>query len=125
MALVRNFQDAELKPVLDGVAMRMVIGPDQGAPFFNMRIFEVQPNSATPYHQHWWEHEVFVLEGTGVLKLQTGEVPLQHGTAILVAGNELHQFVNTGSLLFRFMCLVPQEWLENVTHGAARDLCCG
>jgi quercetin dioxygenase-like cupin family protein len=125
MAVVRSFTDAEAKPVLDGVSMRMVIGPDQGAPVFNMRIFDVQPGAATPFHQHWWEHEVFVLEGTANLKLHDKLVPLKSGSAVLVGRNEMHQFVNSGNTLFRFMCLVPQEWLENLRSSQNTDLCCG
>ena len=114
MIQVRDFQDAEARPAVEGVTMRMVIGSEQGAPYFNMRVFEVQPGRATPQHSHWWEHEVFVLSGLGVVKTAQGEIPIAHGSTVFVPGNDLHQFRNTGEGLLRFICVVPQDWLEKV-----------
>lgn len=114
MIQVRDFRDVEAQAALDGVTMRVVIGPDQGAPHFNMRVFEVLPGHASPYHSHWWEHEVFVLAGQGVAKTEQGKVPIGPGSTVFVPGGEMHQFQNTGDELLRFLCLVPQEWLQGV-----------
>jgi quercetin dioxygenase-like cupin family protein len=115
MAIVRPFHNVDAEPAAEGVTMRLLIGPSEGAPRFNMRVFEVQPGRATPHHQHWWEHEVFVLDGRGTLKSEGGEEALSPGTVVFVPGNEWHQFQNTGQELLRFLCLVPQEW----QHGLA------
>lgn len=114
MAIVQNYLAVQPEPMLDGVTMRVVIGPNEGAPVFNMRIFEVQPGKSTPFHRHWWEHEVFILEGSAILKLEENDIPVSPGTAILVNRNEKHQFINIGETVMKFMCLVPQEWLENL-----------
>jgi len=114
MIQVRDFHEVEAQPMLEGVTMRVAIGPEQGAPFFNMRVFEVQPGHTTPHHSHWWEHEVFVLSGRGVVKTDQGELPIGHGSAVFVPGGEMHQFQNTGDDVLRFLCLVPQEWLQGV-----------
>lgn len=114
MAIVQNYLAVQSEPMLDGVTMRVVIGPNEGAPVFNMRIFEVQPGKSTPFHRHWWEHEVFILEGSAILKLEENDIPVSPGTAILVNRNEKHQFINIGETVMKFMCLVPQEWLENL-----------
>jgi quercetin dioxygenase-like cupin family protein len=118
MIQVRDFRDVEAQPAVEGVTMRVVIGPEEGAPFFNMRVFEVQPHHATPYHAHWWEHEVFVLSGQGVVKTEQGDVPIGHGSTVLVPGGEMHQFRNTGDDVLRFLCLVPQDWLQQVKKQA-------
>ncbi len=114
MAVVRNFKEVAEKEMVPGVTIRIVSGPDQGAPFFNMRVFEVAPGSATPHHQHWWEHEVFVLSGEGIVRTEAGDRPIRTGTAIFIPGEELHQFVNTGYETLRFICVVPQKWMESV-----------
>ena len=114
MIQVRDFQDVETKAEIEGVTMRVVIGPDDGAPFFNMRVFEVQPGHSSPHHSHWWEHEVFVLSGEGVVKTDQGHAPISHGTTVFVLGGEMHQFQNTGNDVLRFICLIPQEWLQGV-----------
>ncbi|MCL7453521.1 MAG: cupin domain-containing protein [Anaerolineae bacterium] len=118
MVQVRDFQQVEAQPAVEGVTMRVAIGPDEGAPFFNMRVFEVQPGYATPHHSHWWEHEVFVLSGLGVVKTEAGDVPVRHGSTVFVPGGEMHQFQNTGSDVLRFICVVPQEWLQSQLHTA-------
>lgn len=114
MIQVRDFRDVEAQPEVDGVTMRVVIGPEEGAPFFNMRVFEVQPGHASPHHSHWWEHEVFVLSGQGVVKTDHGEVSIGHGSTVFVPGGDMHQFRNTGDDLLRFICLIPQDWLGEV-----------
>jgi quercetin dioxygenase-like cupin family protein len=114
MIEVHDFREVEAEPAAEGVTMRVVIGPEQGAPHFNMRVFEVQPGHATPHHSHWWEHEVFVLSGEGVVVTGDGDRPVRHGTTVYVPGGEMHQFRNTGGEVLRFLCLVPQEWLYAV-----------
>lgn len=111
---VRDFRDVEAQPAMEGVTMRVVIGPDDGAPVFNMRVFEVQPGHASPHHSHWWEHEAFVLSGQGVIRTDQGDVPISHGSTVFVPGGEMHQFQSTGDSPLRFICLVPQEWLQGV-----------
>jgi quercetin dioxygenase-like cupin family protein len=111
---VRDFHEVEAQPALEGVTMRVVIGPEEGAPFFNMRVFEVEPGHASPHHSHWWEHEVFILSGRGIVKTDQGDVPCQEGSTVFVPGGEMHQFQNTGDDLLRFLCLIPQEWLLGV-----------
>lgn len=114
MIQVRDFRDIEGQPAYEGVTMRVPIGPDEGAPFFTMRVFDVQPSSVSPHHSHWFEHEVFVLEGQGVVKTDQGAVPISHGSTVFVPGGEMHQFRNTGDDVLRFICLVPQDWLSEV-----------
>ena len=87
--------------------MRVVAGPDEGAPNFAMRIFEIQPQSSTPYHSHAWEHEVFVISGHGAVTGAEGQKQLGEGDAIFVASNEQHCFANTGDGLLRLVCVVP------------------
>jgi quercetin dioxygenase-like cupin family protein len=116
---VRDFREVEAEPTAEGVTMRVVIGPEEGAPFFNMRVFEVQPGHASPYHNHWWEHEVFVLSGEGVVRTEQGNTSIRHGSTVFVPGGEMHQFQNTGDGVLRFLCLVPQDWLQGTTKAEA------
>ena len=122
MIQVRDFREVEGRPEIEGVTMRVAIGPEHGAPFFNMRVFDVEPDHKTPHHSHWWEHEVFVLSGQGVVKTEQGDEPIGHGSTVFVPGDEMHQFQNTGDEVLRFICLVPQEWLqEHAASGGEGD----
>lgn len=90
-----------------GCRIRCLISPEDGAPSFSMRQFEVAPGGHTPHHAHTYEHEVFVLEGSGQVLEGDTERPIGPGTTIFVAPNERHQFRNTGSGPLKFLCLIP------------------
>jgi len=115
---VQHFTDVPAEEVegVPGVTVRWVIDEGDGAPYFAMRVFEVEPGHATPFHPHWFEHEVFVLSGQGALRTESGETPLSHGSVVFVPGDEVHQFINKGDDVFRFICLVPHPWLKDITQ---------
>jgi quercetin dioxygenase-like cupin family protein len=119
---IKNWTDvpAQQAEGVEGVTVRWVISDQDDAPHFAMRVFDVQPGCSTPYHNHWWEHEVYVLDGEGVAVSKNGETPVSSGTVILVEGDETHRFRNTGDGVFRFICLIPFKWLEGLaaTHRA-------
>ena len=89
------------------VKVRWLISKKDGAENFAMRIFEIKTNGYTPLHQHDWEHEVFILEGSGVIKNKTNEEPIKKWDVIFVLPMEWHQFVNTGKETLKFLCLIP------------------
>ena len=106
---VSNYLDTEPVHELPGVVKREVITANDGAPHFCMRVFEVEPGSATPSHSHWWEHEVFVLSGQGMVVSEQGETPIGKDRVVFVAPNEQHCFVNTGKDQLRFICVIPLQ----------------
>ena len=118
MAVVKQYTDVpELQAEgLEGVSIRWVIGEDDGAPHFAMRVLEVQEGRATLHHSHWWEHEVYVLDGNGVVLQEDGETAISAGSVVLVPGNEMHQFRNTGQGVLRFICLIPHMSLAGWTE---------
>jgi quercetin dioxygenase-like cupin family protein len=87
--------------------MRCLIGPDDAAPSFSMRQFELAPGGHTPKHSHAYEHEVFVLEGSGVAMEGDREHAIERGNAVYGPPNQLHQFRNTGAGPLKFLCLIP------------------
>jgi len=92
---------------VEGVKIQVLISPEQGAPNFVMRRFEIVPGGHTPYHQHDWEHEVYVLSGEGVLVGEEGELPLVPDTSAYVAPGDMHNFKNVGEDTFVFLCMIP------------------
>ena len=83
-----------------------------------MRQFEVAPGGYTPRHSHPYEHEVFVLEGEGVVIEGETEHPLRPGDVIYVVPDEVHQFRNTGAAPLKFLCLVPNSSLSQAVKVA-------
>lgn len=100
-------------PGATGVAMRLMVGRNDGAPTFSMRLFDVAPGGHTPLHQHNYEHEVLILQGQGqVVGGVDGSTirPVQPGDVIFIPANEKHQFRNLGSSIFMFMCMIPTSY---------------
>src|SRR4030043_57912 len=104
---IQNYRQVKAIAAAPGVTMRIVAGPAEKAPTFVMRIFEIEPGSATPLHTHPWEHEVFTFEGKGVLLSGGKEIPLKEGDAAVVLPNEQHSFKNTGKEMLRMICVGP------------------
>lgn len=94
---VKDYLDTPAEPAgAAGLSARWVINASQGATSFAMRIIEVEPGIATPFHQHEHEHEMFVFEGLGQLTTPSGVVAIAPGSVIFIPANEQHQFKNTG-----------------------------
>ena len=112
--LIRKPSETPAKPMTmpgaERVQMRLLVGRDDGAPNFAMRVFDVEAGGQTPHHQHNYEHEIMVLDGTGVAVCGDTPHAVTAGDVIFVTANELHQFRNTGDTTFRFMCIVPTQF---------------
>jgi len=90
-----------------GVAGRVVIGKNEGANNFCMRIFEIAPEGYTPLHTHAWEHEIFFHAGVGEAYGNGNWNNVLPGTVLFVPPDEEHQIRNTGKELLVFACLIP------------------
>jgi quercetin dioxygenase-like cupin family protein len=108
---VIHYEQAEAVPVqIEGAVnckIRCLITPEDNAPSFSMRMFEVAAGGHTAHHSHGYEHEVYILEGSGVVLENNIEHPLRPGTAVFVPPNEVHQFRNTGTTTMKFLCSIP------------------
>src|SRR5512146_3189256 len=115
----------EAKPKIEheipGVTARWPIREQDGAPHFAMRVFDVERGTDTPLHSHWWEHEVFVLSGQGSIVVGDEKAPISDGTVVFIPGDSLHQLINSGDEVLRFICLIPHQWLRGGAeeHGRA------
>jgi len=89
--------------------IRWLVTKNDGAEHFAMRLFEIEPGGNTPWHRHNWEHEMFILEGTGVAVSENGEEEFKEGDVFFIPPMEWHQFKNTGKNKLKFLCLVPYK----------------
>jgi quercetin dioxygenase-like cupin family protein len=105
--IAEHEQNETTMPGAQGVRMRMLIGPQDGATIFHMRHFEVAAGGYTPHHAHDFEHEVLILKGRGVVKSEQGDRPCQAGDVVWVPPNVKHQFQNTGAAPLEFICSIP------------------
>lgn len=124
--LVRRPEEVDAQPMTmpgaQGVTMKLMVGRDDGAPNFAMRLFTVQPGGQTPKHAHNYEHEVMIVAGQAQVydAALDGERPAAAGDVLFIPANQLHQFRNTAHAPLQFMCLVPTTFDCSLDAAAAQ-----
>jgi len=105
-----DYRDVEAKDAGEGaskLSVRWLITKDVGAENFAMRLFEMKPGGHSPLHSHSWEHEIFILEGEGIVACEGEELRFRADTVIFIPSNEKHQLKNDGETAVKFLCLIP------------------
>src|SRR5512139_3178664 len=96
-----------------GVTIRWLIGEEEdGAPVYASRLIEVAPGRSTPDHTHPFEHENFILEGTGKVRINDVWHELGSGYVVFVPPGARHRYVNSGQGPFKFLCGIPVSRLR-------------
>ena len=62
-----------------------------------------------PLHHHDYEHEIFIIEGTGNVLSPGGAKPVAYGNFASIPTGEEHGFENIGDAPFRFLCVIPKQ----------------
>lgn len=98
---VRHSKDVEGQKAGEGVIMRWVVSEKDGAENFYMRIIEAEPGTeGPPMHSHDYEHEMYILEGEGILLGDEEEIPVKAGDVIFIPPKENHQLRHPNGLRF-------------------------
>ena len=114
--LIRNLAQTETRPAetpgVKGVQMAVMLGREHGAPHFALRQFIVAPGGHSPRHSHDYEHEVYIVQGSGTVLLGGREHPIKAGDVVYVPADEEHQFKASESSRnpgpgMTFLCMVP------------------
>jgi len=90
------------------VDFRPLLAKNVDAPNFYLRTFDVFPGGHTFKHSHPWEHEMYVVKGRGKIVLESGEVKIGEGDAILLEPNEKHMVFNDSGTPLRLVCVIPK-----------------
>jgi quercetin dioxygenase-like cupin family protein len=91
-----------------GTSIQWLWGKDDGVPHFTLRRFKILPNGKIGLHNHPEEHEIFILEGEGVVFNDSGyELQVVPQDVLYVPANELHGYRNTSEKEFVFLCTIP------------------
>lgn len=108
---VINYRDVEAKKAEEGAGLmiRWLITKEMGAENFAMRYFEMAPGGFSPLHKHPWEHEVFILDGEGIVTDGKEDRRFRQGDAVFIPPNEEHQFKNTSSSTVKLLCMIPYK----------------
>jgi quercetin dioxygenase-like cupin family protein len=110
---MKILQYAEMQPThfesdqVKGIAARVVIGKNDGANNFCMRIFEIGAVGHTPMHSHDWEHEMFIHSGSGELYGNGQWNPVKSGNVASYPATKNTNLSPAEPLTF--LCLVPSH----------------
>jgi len=107
----KNMTGQDMTPAgAEKVAMRLLLGREDGAPTFAMRHFTVEPGGHSPRHQHNYEHGVYVVGGKGTVEINGENRPITAGDALFVPPNVLHEFRADQNSELQFLCMVPTHF---------------
>jgi quercetin dioxygenase-like cupin family protein len=111
--MVGNMKDLEAKilksDLVKNASMKVLVGAQEGWDDYVMRVVELGVDGYSPKHQHPWPHINFMIEGTGIVMIDGVDHEVSAGSYSFVPENTIHQFRNTGSEMFKFICIVPKE----------------
>jgi len=90
--VIRNFRSIYTP---EGRAARL-IALDDHPPTCTMSYAEIYPGKTSTHHTHPWEHEVYILKGSGTLVCDGTEYPVREGDAIFIPEGVDHYTLNNG-----------------------------
>jgi len=93
----------------EGGCRTVIVGPNEGAPHFAIRYFEIPPNGQSSFEQHAHDHGIVVLRGRAQARLGRDVQEVGPGDAIYILPNEQHQFETIGEEPFGFLCVIPSK----------------
>ena len=115
---VKNYKDVELKEerAARGAGIRWLLSERDGMTDMAMRVIEIEPGGQTPQHDHPWEHQVFVLKGSGRVVAAGEPTSFGPGAAIFVGPDEQHTFHNDSDPTMEFVCMIPVRATKAYEH---------
>ena len=109
-AKVVHFSQVEEKRVPEdmatGTTIRWLIASEDGARNFYMRLFTMEPGAHIKGHFHPWEHEIFILEGGGRVRIGSKTYEVGPGYALYIPPNVEHEYW-AGESGMKFLCMIP------------------
>ena len=75
-----------------GIKLRTVIGEKEEVPNFHMRVISFEQGGQSPNHSHDYEHEMYVINGSGTAEVNGETINLKQGDIIYVPPNAKHCF---------------------------------
>ena len=103
-----SYMEVEAKECEGSSKLKLRWLNDEGSRIFAVRHIEIEPDGYSPYHSHSWEHEIFVLQGSGTAVGEKGVESISVGDLISIPSEEIHQIKNTGKGTLKLLCMIPK-----------------
>ena len=95
--------------VVHGVMKHVLVGPEDGAPNFIIRYFNVPVGEKTFYDQHPHEHGIVILHGKAKVQINDNFYELEPLCSIFISGMDVHQLTNIGDEPLGFICVIRRQ----------------
>ena len=111
---IRNYRGANL-----GEGSARLVGLDDNPTTCTLSYSRIEPGKTSSHHIHPWEHEVYIIQGSGTLICDGTEYPVKEGDAMFIPGNVDHYTLNNGGQ--KDIVRIEINPLEAARSGGARN----
>jgi quercetin dioxygenase-like cupin family protein len=94
-------------PDISGVVKHVLIGPDDSAPNFIIRYFQIEPGGYSQLESHPQEHGILILHGQARIQLKDEILELNPLDVVFIPGGDEHQLMNVSKDIMGFICVIP------------------
>lgn len=95
--------------IVHGVMKHVLVGPEDDAPNFIIRYFNVPVGEKTFYDQHPHEHGIVILHGKAKVQINDDFYDLEPLSSVFISGNDIHQLTNVGDGPLGFICVIQRK----------------
>ena len=103
-----SYKDLEDQEVKGSSRLKIKWLNTEGSSNFAVRHCEIGSGGYSPHHSHAWEHEIFVLEGNGVVLGDKETKSIKTGDSVSISVKEIHQIKNNSKKPLRILCIIPK-----------------
>ncbi len=107
IAKVSEIKMEKVEDMGEGVWIQWLIHKGVGAKRYAMRRFVVKRQGKIKRHSHPWEHEIYVLSGSGIVGVGDKEYRLSEDMVAYIPPNVPHWYVNDSDEDWIFLCIIP------------------
>ena len=86
----------------------LITDKNAGAQNYFMRRFVVKPGGEIFKHSHDWEHEIYCLQGEGIIGVGDKEYKMKKDMFAYVPPNVEHWYRNESNEDWVFLCIIPK-----------------
>lgn len=86
----------------------LITDKNAGAPNYFMRRFVIKPGGEIFKHSHNWEHEIYCLQGEGIIGAGNEEQKMKKDMFAYVPPNIEHWYRNESNEDWVFLCIIPK-----------------
>jgi quercetin dioxygenase-like cupin family protein len=102
---VKDHKEVQEMSMPGGARIRWLITHRDNAPTFSMRLITVEKGKNTPYHVHDYEHEIYMISGTGEVTIGDKVFKSKADSFIFIPPNVYHGMKAETDM--KMICIVP------------------